>query len=88
MKSKGLYISKLKPLFAASLHSIKLFEYRMRIKFDKDPLTVEQNNCASRVVNVYILYEFDTWPEVPFNNFKLKNCLFTATNIVKNSDKE
>ena len=88
LKSKGLYISKLKPLFTASLHSIKLFEYRMGIKFDKDPLAVEQNNCATRIVNVYILHEFDTWPEVPLNNFKLKNCLFTATNIVKNSAKE
>ena len=60
----------------------------MRKKFDKDPLAAEQNKCATRTVNVYILYEFDTCSEVPLNNFKLKNCLFGATNIVKNSDKE
>ena len=27
-------------------------------------------------------------PESPVNNFKLKNCLFGATNIVKKSDKK
>ena len=43
-KSKGVYISKLKPLHAAILHSIKLSGYKMSIKFDKDPLAVEQNN--------------------------------------------
>ena len=43
-KSKGVYNSKLKPLYTAFLHSIKLFGYRIGIKFDKDPLAVEQNN--------------------------------------------
>ena len=33
-KSKGVYTSKLKPLYVAFLHKIKLFGYRMRIKFD------------------------------------------------------
>ena len=27
-------------------------------------------------------------PRIHLNNFELKNCLFGATNIVKNSDKE
>ena len=43
-KSKGLYTSKLKPLYTAFLHSIKISGYKVGIKFDKDPLTVEQNN--------------------------------------------
>ena len=30
----------LKPLYTAFLHGIKLPGYRMRIKFDKDPLAV------------------------------------------------
>ena len=40
-KSNGVYNSKLKPLYTAFLHSAKLSGYRMRIKFDKDPLAVE-----------------------------------------------
>ena len=70
------------------MHSIKPFGYRMGIKFDKDPLAVEQNNYLTKIVNDYFVYELDTWSKIPFNNFKLKNCLFGATNIVKNSDKE
>ena len=34
------------------------------------------------------MYDLDAWPKNPTNNFKFKNCLFRATNIVKNSDKE
>ena len=46
---KRVYNSKLKPLYAAFLHSINLFEYRIRIKFDKNPLGVEQNNYLSKI---------------------------------------
>ena len=60
----------------------------MGIKFDKDPLAVEQNNYLTKIVNVYIVYDLDAWLRNPTNNFKFKNCLFGATNIVKNSDKE
>ena len=60
----------------------------MGIKFDKDPLAVEQNNYASRIVNVSIVYDLDAWPRNPTNNFKFKNCLFAATSVVKHSDKE
>ena len=60
----------------------------MGIKFDKDPLAVEENNYLTKIVNVYILYELAAWPKNPTNNFKFKNCLFRATTIAKNSDKE
>ena len=80
--------SKLKPLYTAFLHSIKSSEYRIRIKFDKDPLAVKQNNYLIKIVNVYIVYDLDAWPRNPTNNFKFKNCLFGATSIVKNSDKQ
>ena len=42
----------------------------------------------TKVLNVYIVYDLDAWPKIPLRNFTLKNCLFGATNIVKNSDKE
>ena len=43
-KSKGEFNSKFKPLYTAFLHSIKRYEYRIGIKFDKDHLDVEQNS--------------------------------------------
>ena len=85
---KILFNSKLWLLHTAFLHSIKLFEYRIGIRFDKDPLAVEHNNYLSKTINVYIVYNLDAWPRNPTNNFKFKNCLFGATNTVKSSDKE
>ena len=70
------------------MNSIKRSEYGIGIKFDKDPLAAEQNNYLAEIVNVYIVYDLEAWPKIPLRNFTLKNCLFVATNIVKNSDKE
>ena len=42
----------------------------------------------TKVVSAYIVYELDTWPRNLTNSFKFKNCLFGATNIVRNSDTE
>ena len=47
--SKGEYTSKLKPLYTAFLDSIKPSGYRMRIKCDREPLTVEQNNYTTKL---------------------------------------
>ena len=82
-KSKGLYTSKLKPLYTAFLRSIKLNIYRIGIKFDEDPLTVEQSNYLTKIATVYIVYDLDAGPRNPTNNFKFRNCLFRATSIVK-----
>ena len=60
----------------------------MRIKFDEDPLVVEENNYLTKTVNVSIVYDLDAWPKGPTSNFKFNKGLFGATNIVKNSDKE
>ena len=59
----------------------------MRIKFEKDPLAVEQNNYFTKIVNLNSVSEYDL-PKVPLTNFTLKTCLFRATNIVKNIDKD
>ena len=42
----------------------------------------------NKVLNDYIVYDLDGWPRNTNNNFKFKNCLFVATNIVKSTDKE
>ena len=77
-KLNGVLISKLKPLHTTFLNSIKL-EYRIEIKFDKDPLAVEQDNYLIKIVNVYIVCDLDSWPRNPSNNFKFINCIFGAT---------
>ena len=60
--------------------------YRMRIKFIKISLFAEQNNFTKKVINVYIVYDLDTWPRNPTNKLKFKNYLFATTNIIKYSD--
>ena len=44
------------------MDSTKLSKYRMGIKFDEDPLVVEQNNYLSKIINVCIVYDLDVWP--------------------------
>ena len=61
---------------------------RLGIKFDKGSLASEQNNDLSKIVNTYIVYDIDTWPRNLTKNIKFKNCLFGATSILKNNDKE
>ena len=60
----------------------------MGIKFDKDPLAVEQNNYLTKIENFYIVYDLDAWQKNPANNFKFKNYLFGPTNTVKTTEKE
>ena len=43
------------------------------MNFDKD--SVEQNNYATKIANVYIVYELDAWSKVPLDNFKLEELL-------------
>ena len=59
----------------------------MEIKFDKNPLALEQNNHSTKIVNIYFIYALDAWPSNPTNNFKFNNYIFGVTNIVKNTDK-
>ena len=48
----------------------------MRIKFDKEHFVVEKKNCATKIVNAYIVYEIDTWSKAALNSVKLKiSCL-------------
>ena len=88
MESKRVYTSKLKPLNTVFSYSIKLSGYKVGIKYDKDPLVVEQNNYETKIVSAYIVYKLDAWPRNPTNNFTFKNCLFGVTSVVKNNDEE
>ena len=55
------------------------------MQFLNESLVVEKNNYLTKIVNVYIVYDPDYWPRNPLNSFTLKNCLFDATNLVKNA---
>ena len=57
----------------------------MGVKFDKDPLALEENNYAAKAVTAYIVYELDAWLNNPLNNFKSKSCLFCMTIVTKES---
>ena len=86
-KSEGVYSYILSPQYTAFQYNIKLFRDKIGIKFDKDLLVVEQRNYDTKVVNTYIVYDLETWPKIPHNNFNLINCLFGGTNIVKINNK-
>ena len=64
-KYNAVYNSKLKPLYTTFLHSMKLSGNKMEIKSDRYPVVVEQNNCLTRNVNVYIAYILAAWPKIP-----------------------
>ena len=55
----------------------------MEIQFDKDPLDLERNNFLAKIINVSIVYDLVAWPRTLTNNFKFKNCLIGANNLVK-----
>ena len=71
-KSKGNYNVKLKSI----KQSIKLFGYKIGIKFDKGHLAVEQNNYTTKLVNLYIVYDLDAWQRNPTGNFKFTHCFW------------
>ena len=87
-KSKRLFNSKLVALHGAFLSNIKYFGKKIGMQFNNTPLVEEQNNYASKIVNISIVYDLDTWPKISLRNFTLKNCLFGATNVVKDNDKK
>ena len=39
------------------------------------------------ILNLYIVYELNTCPRNPTNNFTLKNCLFGTEKLVRNAIK-
>ena len=70
-KSERLHTSKLKPLYAAFLHNIKVYRNKMGIK----PLAVDQNNYTTKMVNAYFVYDLDNWPDNLVRNFSMKKLL-------------
>ena len=70
------------------MHTTKLSGYKKWLKLNKDPLAVEKNNYATKIVNAYIVYDLDASPRNYLNNFRSKNCFYYASDIVRKFDKE
>ena len=66
-KSKGVYTSKLEPLYTAFLYSID----RKNFSFIYNK-TVSYFHC--------IVYDLDAWIRNPTRNFKFKSCLYVVYN--------
>ena len=71
-KSNGVYNSKLKLLYTVFWNSMKFSGYKMGVKFDKDPLAVEQNNLKSITKQTY--HHSKTWQteDIYFSIYILK----------------
>ena len=54
---------------------LKLDGCIMKTKFNKDSLVVEQNNYATKIVNIYIAYDLDDWTNNPLRNFSIKKLI-------------
>ena len=68
-KSIGIYNSKVIALHGAFLPNMKYFRNKIGIHFNSTPFVIEQNNCTTKIVNVYIVYDLDNWPKTPLRNF-------------------
>ena len=75
-------------MYTTVLYSIRHPGNKVKIRFNKDPLALEQNYFAAKVVNAYTVYDLDAWSNNPLINFTLKCCWFFTTTITKGSDKE
>ena len=69
-KSKGLYGYTLSQKIFLS--HINLLGCKIGVKIKRDPLVVGQNKYEAKIVNANIVYELDTWPKTPLDNFTLQ----------------
>ena len=56
------------------------------MQFLNNSLLAENKNYLTKTINAYVAYDLNYWPRNPSHNVTLKDCLFDATNIVKNTD--
>ena len=59
-------------------------EKKIVIQFNNTALVLE--NQSTKIIHIYTINDLGYRTKNPNNNFVLTNCLFGATNIVKNSD--
>ena len=57
-KSKGLFKTELYPKYNPILYNIKQFGYKKEIQFNNTSLVIGKNNYATKIVYIYIVYDF------------------------------
>ena len=89
-ESKGLSNEKFKPPYIANKSSPKLVWYNSRINLKFKGSCLKQENKAAftqkNVVNVFIVYELDSWPRDLGTDFTLGGYLFRGIKLTKNAD--
>ena len=84
-------IEKFKPLYTANKGlSPKLLCNKSRLRLRFEGSCLKQRNATpfnpNNVVNLFIIYELDTWSRDLNAKFTLKDCLFGNVKITKNAD--
>ena len=61
---------------------------KIRLKFKGSCTKLEDKAAYTpyNVVNLFVVYELDTWSQDLSTDFTLKNCLFGAVKLAKNAD--
>ena len=90
-ESKGLSNEKFWPPFTRNKGlSPKLVWCNSRIKFTLKGSCLKQEDKASftpkHVVNLFIVYELNSWPQDLGTDFTLRGCLFGCVKVIKNAD--
>ena len=62
---------------------------RVNLKFNNSALVQKTFSLlySHFILNLYIVYELNTMPRNPTNNFTLKQCLFGTVKLTRNADK-
>ena len=85
-----MLFAKTKP-FDSDLESAmsNLANGRVNLKFNNSVLVqiMFSSLYGHFILNLYVVYELNTWPRNPDNPFTLKNCLFGAVKLVRNAIK-
>ena len=90
-ESKGLSNEKFRPDYTTNkILSPKqqLNKYQIRLRFEDSCLKQEDTThvTPNNIVNLFIVYELDSWPQDLDNNFTLGGCLFGGVKLTKNVD--
>ena len=67
---------------------LKWNKSKLRLRFEESCLNQEDTTpiTPTNVLNLFIVYELDTWSQDLNADFALKDCLFGSVKITKNAD--
>ena len=89
-ESKRFSNEKFKPPYTANKSLfLELVWYNSRIKLKFKGSCLKQDQAAftpNNVVNLFVVYELDSWPRNFDTNFTLGGCMFGGVKLTKNAD--